>query len=215
MIDMRTVDPAGWQEKIHGFLKPEEDKPEHFAAIGRLITAFNGIEVVLNWLLRGILGADTKIGRAIVGGMRGGDMLAAIKRVAVATGMTDDKLKELDQLQQDIQTLRDVRDHAAHRIWAANGRVIAFSNYHHARKVESADVAFYTIDELNELARYAPYLSERAMDLFPEAVLRVEGDRLPPRDIPARLRNRDQNQGKPPRNALKPARQPRASRESK
>jgi hypothetical protein len=47
-----------WTEKLHGFLDPADDKPEHFAAVGRLITAFNGIDVILNMILRHQLGAS-------------------------------------------------------------------------------------------------------------------------------------------------------------
>jgi hypothetical protein len=83
-----------WTEKLHGFLDPADDKPEHFAAIGRLITAFNGIDVILNMILRHQLGAETKIGRAIIGAMRTGDMLASIKRLAKVTGMDAKQLAE-------------------------------------------------------------------------------------------------------------------------
>jgi hypothetical protein len=190
--------PVDWQEKIHGFLKPEEDKPEHFAAIGRLVTAFNGIEVVLNWILRSLLGADTKVGRAIVGGMRANDMLAAIKRVAKATERSDEDLKKLDDLQQNIKAMKDIRDHAAHRIWAVAERQMAFTNHHLSRFEQSAEVDIYTIEELNDVARYAPYLSERALELFPDAIARIPGDKLPSREKPLPLRTHNQTQEKDP-----------------
>lgn len=193
MAKVRRPSPTGWEERIHGFLEPDDDKPEQFAAIGRLITAFNGVEVILAWIVRAQIG-DNKVSRAITGGMRGGDTIAAIKRAAKARSLPDDTLIALDQLAQDIQALRDIRDYVAHRIWAVNGRQMAFTNYHHARFVESADVAIYTIDELNELARYAPYLSERALDLFPETITRAGDYKLPLRDKPARLKSKDQPQ---------------------
>jgi hypothetical protein len=96
-----------WQEKIHGFLDPADDKPEYFAAIGRLITAFNGIDVILNMILRHQLGAETKIGRAIIGTMRTGDMLASIKRLAKVTGMDSERLAELEhfiRISTDLRT---------------------------------------------------------------------------------------------------------------
>jgi hypothetical protein len=58
-----------WTEKIHGFLGPKDDKPKHFASIGRLITGFNGVEVIIAWILRCLVGSDDEIGRVLTGGM--------------------------------------------------------------------------------------------------------------------------------------------------
>jgi hypothetical protein len=201
--------PTAWQEKIHGFLAPADDKPEHFAAIGRLVTAMNGIDAVLNWILRAQIGADTKIGRTIVGGMRTNDMLAAIKRVARVSGMSGPEYAALEELHRQIGVFKDVRDNTAHKIWAVRGREMSFSNAHVSRFQDSAEFAVYTIEELNELARYAPYLSERALDFFPKTVAR--GGRLPSREIPLRLRPTDQSRGKGRRDAQSPKRQHRAS----
>ena len=177
-----------WTEKLHGFLDPADDKPEHFAAIGRLITAFNGIDVILNMILRHQLGAETKIGRAIIGAMRTGDMLASIKRLAKVTGMDDERLAELEALHQDINGLKDIRDDLAHKVWAVRGNEMSFSNAHVSRYLHEADFEIYTIDELNELARYAPHLSERALNIFPGAVSRAGDYKFVPKENPARLR---------------------------
>jgi hypothetical protein len=145
-----------WEERIHGFLKPEEDKPEHFAAVGRLITAFNGIDVILNMVLRSQLVTEPKVGRAIIGGMRTGDMLSAIKRLAKVSDMDEGTFKDLERLCQDIENLKSIRDDAAHKVWAVRGREMSFSNYYISRLEGAAEFITYTIDELNDLARYAP-----------------------------------------------------------
>jgi hypothetical protein len=176
-----------WQEKIHGFLDPADDKPEHFAAIGRLITAFNGIDVILNMILRHQINADTKIGRAIIGGMRTDDMLSSIKRVANLTRLDEERLAQLDELHQDIRAFKDIRDNLAHRVWAVRNEEMCFTNYYTGRRMDVADFEIYTIAELNELARYAPHLSERALKLFPEATPQGDDYKFTPRAKPARL----------------------------
>ena len=131
---LRIIQPKGmWAEKIHGFLGPAEDRPRHFAAIGRLVTAMNGIDAVLNWILRAQLSADTQIGRAIVGGMRTIDMLSAIKRVAQVTGMPKPDFAVLEELHREIEILKSVRDDVAHRIWSVRGEKMSFSNAHVSR----------------------------------------------------------------------------------
>ena len=154
-----------WQEKIHGFLDRADDKPEHFAAIGRLITAFNGIDVILNMILRHQLNADKN--------RSGGNWWNANRRYAVlnqqrianVTGMDQERLAELDELHQDIRALKDIRDDLAHKVWAVRNDEMSFTNYYVSRRVDVADFEIYTIAELNELARYAPHLSERALIL--------------------------------------------------
>lgn len=183
-----------WEEKIHGFLDPADDRPEHFAAIGRLITAFNGLDVILNMILRYQLGAESAIGRAIIGGMRTGDMLSAIQRLAKLRDMTPDQLSELEELGQDIAALKNIRDYVAHKVWAINGDQMSFSNYYVSRSQSSADISVYTVSELNDLARYTPYLSERAGNLFPGTFF--QDGSLPSREKPARLRSQDRTQGR-------------------
>lgn len=57
MTDEPIIQNLKWQEKLHGFIgENDTDKTEHLAAIGRIITAFNGIEVMLNSILRGQIG---------------------------------------------------------------------------------------------------------------------------------------------------------------
>lgn len=187
-------DLGKWQEKLHGFLDPAEDKPEHFAAIGRLITAFNGVDVILNMILRYQIGAETQVGRAIIGGMRTGDMLAAIQRLAKLREMTDAQLDELEALRQDIAAFKNVRDNVAHKVWAIRGEQMSFSNAHVSRFQDSAEFDIYAVSELNDLARYAPYLSERALALFPGAI--YYGGKLPSRGKPALLQKKDRNQDK-------------------
>jgi hypothetical protein len=69
--DSRRVRIRGseWDEKLHGFIgEGDTDMTEHLAAIGRMVTAFNGIEVMLNQILRSQIGGDEKKARLIVGG---------------------------------------------------------------------------------------------------------------------------------------------------
>jgi hypothetical protein len=184
-----------WREKIHGFLEPEEDQPEHFAAIGRLVTAFNGIDVILNLILRSQLGVETKVGRAVIGGMRTGDMLSSLRRLARVQGKQTEWFEQFEDLRSDIQSLKNIRDDVAHKIWAVNERQMQFSNSYVAREDELIERTVYTVEEINELACYAPHLSERALDLFPGTVSPPIG-KLPSRDKPARLQSQDQNRGK-------------------
>jgi hypothetical protein len=195
MPEIEPLQPSEWQEKIHGFLDPADDKPEHYAAIGRLVTAFNGIDAVLNWILRKQLGTDTAIARTIVGGMRTVDMLSAIKRVARLSNMEESRFKEWERLETDITEFKKIRDDAAHRIWAVKGNEFAFSNVHIARSDDAAEIRTCTVNEINDLARYARYLSERALDLFPDTVGRSQ-ERLPSRERPRLLPARVKSQGK-------------------
>jgi hypothetical protein len=65
---------------------------------------------------------------------------------------------------------------------------MAFSNYYVSRRIDVTDIEIYTIEELNELARYAPHLSQRALKLFPETAPQGSGYAFQPRKKPARLR---------------------------
>jgi hypothetical protein len=114
-------------------------------------------------------------------------MLASIKRLAKVTGMDAERLAELDILHQDINRLKEIRDDLAHKVWAVRGNEMSFSNAHVSRYLREADFEIYTIDELNELARYAPHLSERALNIFPGAVSRGGDYRFLPKEKPARL----------------------------
>ena len=209
---MKKAIPVGvWQTKLHGFLD-DADKTENFAAIGRLITAFNGIDVILNLILRSQLSTETKIGKAIIGGMRTGDMLAAIKRLAKVTNMTTTDFAKLEEVHQDINALKDIRDDAAHKVWEVNGQQMAFTNVFVARTEESQEVTLYSVEELNELARYAPHLSERCLQLFPDCLTLERSYKFSSREKPARLRTQDQNQGKSQRSAQARERRPPSSR---
>ncbi len=201
-----AVKGSEWTEKIHGFLDPADDRPEHYAAVGRLVSAFNGVDAILNWVLRYQIGADTKKGRAIIGGMRTVDMLSAIKRLAMVTGMAADEFAVLEELHRQIIALKSIRDNVAHKIWAVRGEEMSFSNAHVSRFEDSAEFDVYTVAELNELARYAPHLSERALDLFPNTIAR--GGRLPSREIPLHLRPAEKTRTKAPHAAPKPPNQP-------
>jgi hypothetical protein len=66
------------------FEEPEGDLPEHYAAIGRLVTGFSRIEHALNGVVRTLLGLPEELARAMTGEMRAGDLMATIKRILEA-----------------------------------------------------------------------------------------------------------------------------------
>jgi hypothetical protein len=183
-----------WQEKLHGFVDPQDDKTEQLAAIGRLVTAMNGIDVILTRLLMKQFKKPV-VGRAMIGGMRTGDMLSSLKRIAKVTRMSPARQKKLESVCQDIESYKTIRDDVAHKIWAfsSQGRM-GFSNAHVSRFEDSANIAIYTHTELNELASYARYLSLEIARVFPRAFPMI--GQLPSRNRPALLDRKDQNQNK-------------------
>jgi hypothetical protein len=181
---IRGITP--FRERIHGFLEPDNDMPDHFAAVGRVVTAFNGIDVILNIILRAQLGVETKIGRAVIGGMRTGDMLSAIRRLAKAQGKDGAWLAEYERVRKDIQTFKDIRDDVAHKIWAVADRQMRFSNSYVARDDDGIETEIYSIDDLNALARYAARLSEEMLNLFPGTATPLDGTTTP-RERPSLL----------------------------
>ncbi len=185
-----------WQEKLHGFISENDtDKTEHLAAIGRIVTAFNGIEVMLNQILRGQIGGDAKKARLLVGAMRLKDMMDGLRRLVALAEWPTEQTQKLEELFRQINALKLVRDDVAHRVWAVRGREMSFSTAHVSRREDSAEFAIYTIDELNELARYAPALSMRALDLFPDTMFRAGQPPSPP--MPERLRKKDSGRRPP------------------
>lgn len=68
---------------------------------------------------------------------------------------------------------------------------MSFSNYYVSKFEDSAESVHLTIEEVNELARYAPHLSAKMLEFFPDVEWRDPSDRPKPSPrMPARLRKR-------------------------
>src|SRR4051794_36290094 len=105
------------------FAEPANDLPEHYASIGRLITAFSKIERALNEVIRSVIGQHAGAGlseqmsRALTGEMRAGDLVAQLRRLldarerdaAVNGTPRPPRPEAMDPLFGEIQTLKDVR----------------------------------------------------------------------------------------------------------
>ena len=70
-------------EKREPFKFPVGPLPDHYAAIGRLITSFSMIEGRLNEIMRGFLGLPDEIGRLVTGEMRTDDLMSALRRLPI------------------------------------------------------------------------------------------------------------------------------------
>ena len=79
-------------EKREPFKFPVGPLPDHYAAIGRLITSFSMIEGRLNEIMRGFLGLPDEIGRLVTGEMRTDDLMSALRRIAKAKKFSSAKM---------------------------------------------------------------------------------------------------------------------------
>ena len=150
-----------------GFRPLSEAKPRHFAAIGRFIIAVsNEIDVRLNECLQGqIEASDDAVTRIVVGEMRTGDVMAAIKRI-IHSRSPDSKLcTELEELFKEINTLRQNRDIVAHRICQVSRNRLAFHNASLAKTDAAIEVTIFSIREIDEFVEYAKRLGFRIIAL--------------------------------------------------
>lgn len=215
----------------NAFSTPEGELPEHYAAIGRLIVCFAGIERALVEILREIIGVSYETAHALTGEMRARDAIQMFVRVLDArrrdalianpeTGspitieelaallenlQRGDPLPQLKekaqppnravmrQLFNEIERLNKVRDDIAHRHMLVRGREMSFSNARTARTPERLSFTRYSIDDLNDMARYAEKLTERVdLLLQPPSALEEEVRRDPTLlEIPAQLQPPD------------------------
>jgi hypothetical protein len=174
------------------FEEPDGDLPEHYAAIGRLITSFSTIEHALNQVLRTLLGLSEEVGRAVIGEMRAGDLMAALTRVLEARArdeiiaqsekgarISPEALRKaianreaehatnpirvaMRQLFDEIRRLKIIRDDIAHRRFYVGGREMVFTNADTARSLLTTQYNSYSIEDLNDLTIYAKRLAARS-----------------------------------------------------
>ena len=182
------------------FEEPKSDLIEHYASIGRLITSFSNIERQLSIQLRELIGITELTGRALTGEMRATDACSTIRRILTAqwqdlmlgqrtTIVISHESKVMDQLFIEISTLKEIRDLVAHQRFFVKENRMAFTNYDTARTLAATKMQFYSVDDLNEFAKYADRLAKRTsllrLPYLPEA---AEPSLL---EIPAQLRPKD------------------------
>jgi hypothetical protein len=201
------------------FDEPTGDLPEHYAAIGRLITSFSNIERALNDVLRTVVNLSQEMGRAVTGEMRAADLIAALRRVVKARELDAITAQRevppnpdaMDPLFTEIGNLKVIRDHIAHHRFLVRERELLFINMDTARNTTAVQFNRYSVEELNEMAEYAGRLASRVYLLRGALMLETAVARMT-RDptlleIPARLRSKDrgpkarQQQSRPPRSS--------------
>jgi hypothetical protein len=188
------------------FDEAKGELPEHYASIGRLITALSNIERALNAVLRSVIGQHVGAGlseemsRALTGEMRAGELITHLRRLlearerdaAIAGAARPPKPDAMEPLFKEIQDLKLVRDRVAHHRFFVRERAMIFTNADTARSTPAAQFNLYSVEELNEMAEYAGRLTARLYLLRGALFLDSAGAAMT-RDpalleIPARLR---------------------------
>jgi hypothetical protein len=110
---------------------------------------------------------------------------------------TNPTRENMDHLFDEIRRLKSVRDHIAHRRFYVCQRQMAFTNSETARSLIQEEYDLYSIDELNDFARYAAHLTSRAnLILNPEAVKHAVAQGVPFLEIPPRLQKERNRRGR-------------------
>ena len=143
----------------------ETPTDEHFAAIGRFILTFSGIEIAMVRLFRDLLNVPDLVAMALQGDGRPASSAKLIRRLFDLAYPDDERAKRLQGILADIAALKVIRDNLAHRPFACRGERMAFFGGLTA-KTFSFDCDFYSVEELLEGAEFADLLSEGLADLI-------------------------------------------------
>lgn len=159
-----------WGDLTKEGFRPIDDagKPEHFEAIGKfIISVSNNIDGPLNSCLRVQIGShEEAITRIVVGEMRIGDIIAALRRIATVRKLDENFLQDMEELFSEISLLRHVRDLTAHKTCLVNGDKIAFHNAFLAKTDSAIEVDIYTTADIHEFSGYAKRLGYRVLRLL-------------------------------------------------
>jgi hypothetical protein len=146
-----------------GFRSMESATVEHFSSVGRFLLAVGSMDAQLNSLLQSLVNAEYAACRALVGEMRIGDIIQAIRRIALAKNTDKSVISTMDSLFSEINVLRSARDDIAHKIMMVDDTRMAFHNASVAKDDYSIEVAIYSIDEFIEFSKYAVRLNHRIL----------------------------------------------------
>lgn len=150
-----------------GFTPIDAAKTEHFAAVGRLLLSFStDIDLGLKSCLQSQMNnGEEAVTRIVLGEMRIGDVMQALRRIAETRKVSPDATARIEMLFQEIQVLRNVRDKLAHRSCMVAGEKLAFHNAFLAKTDAAIEVDIYTLAELVEFSDYAARLGQRVLAL--------------------------------------------------
>lgn len=163
---------------LDGFGVTTGDQPEHYAAIGRLITAFGKVEICIHDAVFKLLGINVRAGRLVSGAQRYSDNVRLVRDLA----------KMCDLLHSDVlnrgldhgNRLKLIRDIIAHRTWAFREREMAFSSFWTSRTMSNEDVEVYSIEYLNTVADHANTIALMLIHPFSgEEHIRFTSETLP------------------------------------
>lgn len=151
-----------------GFHSIDDAQPKHYAAIGQFLVAVGThIDAPLNAQLEFQLGStEIDTGRALVGEMRTGDIMTALRRIIAARPGTQEVLQEVDALFKEIRVLRSTRDIVAHKSCMVADDRLAFHNATVAKTADAIKVDYFTLAELEDFSKYARRLGYRIVQVF-------------------------------------------------
>jgi hypothetical protein len=143
-------------------------KSRHFATIGDfIVTVGTEIDARLKSCLLQQIGSDEEtLARAIVGDMRVGDVVGALRRIAESRSPSAQYLESLNKLFTEIANLRRERNVVAHQTCMVYRNKLAFHNASYARTDAAIEVNIHTVSDLKQMTLYARRLGYRILKVF-------------------------------------------------
>ncbi len=88
---------------------------KYLLALGEFVDGYSFTEAVWHWALRKWAGIDQNITRAMTGGIRGGEVLSALKRILKVVNIDKTINQEISSLIEQFNTISEFRDRLIHR----------------------------------------------------------------------------------------------------
>jgi hypothetical protein len=150
-----------------GFVDISDKNEKHFAAVGRFVLSQGIVDSQLGAMIKTMLNADEGAADLLVGEMRTGDLIVALRNLAAKQKPPGEILEKLEAIFKEINRLKQARDDLAHRACMVKGDTLAFHNAMVSKTEEAIAVNYYSIDELDEFSSYAAGLLFRLRSLSP------------------------------------------------
>jgi hypothetical protein len=159
--------------------------PKAWEIVGRLTSFWAGYESALYETLRHVIGKewwddDDDTVMILANGLRYGDAVATLKRVAKAKKLPKAALDCLDDIAKEAAKVKAIRDVAAHREFTIVGVENWRFEFHlwNRRSKRDPMLAYYTPAEIETCAAYAKALGQRVREQLQPLLQGREPQRL-------------------------------------
>lgn len=150
-----------------------EATKDYFFSLGKFIHFYALAESHWHLAFRAIADIPEEVSRALVGNVRGGDLIGSTKRVAKIRKLGEEQLEELEYLSAQFNLISEFRDRLVHRSALPNIKIITSTNYESAKSLEDLEILEFTEYDLMYAAIDLTNIAARLSLFVPELAARV------------------------------------------